>query len=154
MEYLGDQSFFVDECLGYADISALVEGGLPYVIDGNAVYQYNWTLNVKEGDTYTGEQISFVGESIRVYNEGDLSLIVYDSNGCALELDGTNLPQLSVEFETEPFRMIPTQIDDNGDLVFALPPDCGSLIPKMEVLGSPSKEENHPTILNGISKIH
>ena len=126
MEYLGDQTFLVDECLGYAEVSALVEGGLPYVVDGNAVYQYNWTLNVKEGDTYTGEVITFVGEQIRVYNEGDLSLIVYDSNGCTLELDGTTLPQLSVEFETDPFRIVPTQEDDNGDLVFALPPDCGN----------------------------
>ncbi|MGC6422934.1 MAG: hypothetical protein ACON43_09005 [Flavobacteriaceae bacterium] len=126
MEYLGDQTFLVDECLGYAEVSALVEGGLPYVIDGNAVYQYNWTLNVKEGGVFTGEQITYVGEEIKVYNEGDLSLIVYDSNGCTLELDGTTLPTLTVEFETEPFRLLPTLEDENGDMVFALPPDCGN----------------------------
>ncbi|MBT7656087.1 MAG: hypothetical protein HN591_05425 [Flavobacteriales bacterium] len=127
LEYTGDQEFFIDECTGIAEITADVSGGVPFVVDGQAVYQFNWTLLVKDAGVYTGETINFVGQTIEVDTPGELSLVIYDSNNCYVTVDGTSaIGSIEVSFESEPFKMIPDLVDDDGNPTFSLPPNCGS----------------------------
>ncbi|MGB2124952.1 MAG: hypothetical protein ACPHX3_05715 [Flavobacteriaceae bacterium] len=127
LEYTGDQEFFIDECTGIAEITADVSGGVPFVVDGQAVYQFNWTLQVKDAGVYTGETINFVGQTIEVDTPGELSLVVYDSNNCYINVDGSSaLGAIEVSFESEPFRITPDLIDDDGNPSFSLSPNCGS----------------------------
>ena len=127
LEYTGATEFLIDECTGIAEITADVSGGKPFVVDGQAIYQFNWVLRVKDGDVFTGETINYVGQTIEVGIPGELSLTIYDSNNCYITVDSSSaLGAIEVSFESEPFRIVPNLTDDDGNDVFALAPSCGT----------------------------
>ena len=49
LEYTGATEFLIDECTGIAEITADVSGGKPFVVDGQAIYQFNWVYELKMG---------------------------------------------------------------------------------------------------------
>ena len=125
LKYTGDKEFNIDSCSGIAEITANAIGGVPFLVNGSAQYQFNWTLNVIENDLYTGEIQNFVGQTIYVDKPGKLILEIRDSNDCYIVIDNSSGDEpIQVVYEYEPLTLKPNLVDENGENVFSLPPSC------------------------------
>ena len=145
LQYNGDTEFIIDSCNGTAEITADISGGVPFIINGNPTYQYSWVLRVKKDGAFTGNSINYVGETILVDQAGELTLTVTDSNGCFITLDSTSLiGPISVDFDFEPFRLIPILTNEQGEKVFSLAPSCTSDIEQNGSIGFNVEGGNDP----------
>ena len=124
LEYIGESSFVLDKCDREVEISAVVQGGVPFVgIDGEPFYKYNWQFVTGSG----ADQIIFEysGENITVNDPGTLFLTVQDSKGC--EKDVTDQVQIEILDELSPFILEPDLVvgpQSNSLTVFAEEPSC------------------------------
>ena len=62
LEYIGELEYVLDTCTKEVEITALVEGGVPFVSpNGDSFYRYQWTL-----DLGNGQAVNYAGETIIV----------------------------------------------------------------------------------------
>ena len=117
LEYIGDLSYVLDSCSNEVEITASVQGGVPFVSSqGEAFYSYLWRLDLGNGTTY-----NYVGETITVRQSGNLYLTITDSAGCIVEVNGG--AAIEIDENISPYFINPA-LDKNGTLVFAEEPSC------------------------------
>jgi hypothetical protein len=124
--YAGETVYETDPCTGnVSELKAQATGGVPFIVDGVATYQYTWTYT-----SSSSGQIIYVGDTILNAQPGSYSLEIKDSVGCILG-GGAGVPQIiEVKGSSENFEVIGGLDDPNTPGVIeklkSLPPDCDS----------------------------
>ena len=124
--YAGETIYETDPCTGnLTELKAQATGGVPFIVDGVATYQYTWTYT-----SSSSGQVIYVGDTILNAEPGSYSLEIKDSVGCILG-GGAGVPQIiEVKGSAENFEVKGGLDDPNTVGVLeelkSLPPDCDS----------------------------
>ena len=79
--------YVLDTCSQEVEITADVQGGLPFVTSNReAFYRFQWTL-----DLGGGQSVNYSGETITVTEPGNLNLVITDASGCSVSVSYTHL---------------------------------------------------------------
>ena len=114
LEYVGELEYVLDKCTGKIDITANVQGGVPFVSNsGESFYSYLWRLDIGGGNSF-----NYVGQDITVSQAGDLYLTISDSRNCVLQVNG-GVP-ISISEKITPYNILPAL--PNG--AFSEEPSC------------------------------
>ena len=93
ISYIGDMSYTLDKCDPEFELTAEIQGGVPFVSsNGETFYKYNWQLNSDEFGT-----LEYTGKTITVKYPGEISLTVQDSKGCEVDITSTDKIQVRNE---------------------------------------------------------
>ena len=115
LEYIGALDYVLDTCTKEVEITATVQGGVPFVSpNGDSFYRYQWTLQ-----TGGGQVVNYAGETIIVREPGDLSLTIFDSTGC--QTNATSGTTIAITESITPYRILPRLVSDT---LFAEEPSC------------------------------
>ena len=115
LEYVGELEYVLDTCTKEVEITALVEGGVPFVSpNGDSFYRYQWTL-----DLGNGQAVNYAGESIIVRETGNLNLTIYDSTGC--QTSAASGTSITISEGISPYRILPRLASNT---LFAEEPSC------------------------------
>ena len=141
LEYAGSLTFDPDPCTGLVDeLKAEISGGVPFIIEGVATYDYEWTYTASGS---LSPDAIYVGEVISNAKPGSYQLTVTDSQGCQITIGdstGTNPNPIIVNSDsTKNFVVDGGLTDNDGKTVKSLPPDCDAVTAngkiKIEVTG-------------------
>lgn len=124
IQYFGETQFSTDACDPEFDLildTTFVEGGTPFLVDGLAVYNYQWVYQAFDNDP--NQTNGFVGETIKNAIPGNYILTISDSNGC--QSDPIHF-KVANQQQSEPFSIQGAleSPDNNAVRVTALPPSC------------------------------
>ena len=115
LEYVGELEYVLDTCTKEVEITALVEGGVPFVSpNGDSFYRYQWTL-----DLGNGQAVNYAGETIIVRETGNLNLTIYDSTGC--QTSAASGTSITISEGISPYRILPRLVSNT---LFAEEPSC------------------------------
>ena len=115
LEYVGDLEYVLDTCTKEVEITAMVQGGVPFVSpSGDSFYRYQWTLDIGGGQI-----VNYAGETITVREPGNLSLTIFDSTGC--QTSATSGTAITIAESISPYRILPRLASNT---LFAEEPTC------------------------------
>ena len=141
LEYAGSLTFDPDPCSGVVEeLKAEISGGVPFIIEGVATYDYEWTYTASGS---LSPDAIYVGEIINNAKPGSYQLTVTDSQGCQITIGdttGANPNPIIVNSDsTKNFIVDGGLTDNDGNTVKSLPPDCDAVTAngkiKIEVTG-------------------
>ena len=100
LEYVGELEYVLDNCTGKIDITADVQGGVPFIsASGDSFYSYSWTLDLGGGNTF-----NYIGKEITISQAGDLYLTISDSSGCKINV--TETTPIKITENITPYEII------------------------------------------------
>ena len=115
LEYTGAMEYVLDVCTQEVEITADVQGGVPFISsNGDSFYQFLWTL-----DLGGGASVNYSGKTIIVTEPGNLSLTISDASGCSTSAaSGTSI---EIKSGLSPYRVLPKLVSNT---LFAEEPSC------------------------------
>ena len=115
LEYVGELEYVLDTCTKEVEITASVQGGVPFVSpSGDSFYRYQWTL-----DLGNGQAVNYAGETITVREAGNLNLTIFDSTGC--QTSAASGTSITISEGISPYRILPRLASNT---LFAEEPSC------------------------------
>ena len=124
ISYIGDMSYTLDKCDPEFELTAEIQGGVPFVSsNGEPFYKYNWQLNSDEFGV-----LEYTGKTITVKYPGEISLTVQDSKGCIVDITSTDKIQVRNEISRyyleEGLSLVTNGVTPTTTEVYALEPSC------------------------------
>ncbi|MDB4152815.1 gliding motility-associated C-terminal domain-containing protein [Flavobacteriaceae bacterium] len=128
--YIGQTVFETDICTGLVDeIEALASGGVPFIVNGLASYQFEWTYTPIDP---TQSPSQFFGQTLTDVPAGNYCVKITDKNGCSYDscdtTSGATPLSIIVDDVVIPFSVTGNLSDptDPSVQVKSLSPDCSS----------------------------
>ncbi|MGC6402077.1 MAG: hypothetical protein ACON4A_01390 [Flavobacteriaceae bacterium] len=132
ISYRGNTAFTIDFCETFTQLivdTQLVSGGVPFEVNAQLVYDYQWHYTPLDG----GLPTSFVGPEINTAYPGSYELIIEDQNGCQSDVIHFTVEGVSGAAPFTVAGALRNSTTEDAPEVKVIPPTCEGDFPDGQI---------------------